>query len=113
MSDVTVKQGDTLPPVQGTCQLPDGTSADLTDADAITFRMTPESAGLADDIAGAASAVGDPTAGVVEYPWQAGDTAIPGLYRAEFHVHYLDGSSETFPSEGYISVEVQRAAVAA
>lgn len=112
MSDITVKQGDTLPAVQGTCLLPDGTAADLTDASAITFRMTPESAGLTADLAGAATATDPATSGVVEYEWQPGDTDVPGLYLAEFHVEYLDGSSETFPSEGYISVEVQRAAAA-
>lgn len=109
---VIVKQGDLLPTVVGTCLDAAGAAADLTLASAVTFRMTPERPGLAPDISADAVVVADPAGGVVEYVWQAGDTDVCGLYRAEFGVEYMDGSSETFPTDGYVPVEIQPRAVA-
>jgi hypothetical protein len=106
-----VKQGDLLPVLEGTCLDSAGAAVNLTTAASVGFYMTPERGGLRADLVGA-GAVGDPVAGKVEYVWRAGDTDTPGLYRAEFRVVWLDGSSETFPTDGYVAVEVQRRATA-
>lgn len=43
---------------------------------------------------------------VVEYAWQPGDTDRAGLHRAEFEVTYPDGTIETWPSGGYLLVNI-------
>jgi hypothetical protein len=45
---------------------------------------------------------------VVQYNWQAGDTAEVGQYQAEFRVEYADGAIETFPNRGFIIVNVNK-----
>ena len=45
---------------------------------------------------------------IVSYAWQQGDTDIAGDYDAEFRVEFSDGSIETFPNCGFISVGICR-----
>ena len=40
----------------------------------------------------------------VKYEWQPGDTDTEGFYDAEFEVTYSDGTVETFPNRGFITV---------
>ena len=47
-----------------------------------------------------------PASGEVRYDWSVGDTAEAGSYQAEFEVTYSDGSMETFPNDGHISVKI-------
>ena len=44
--------------------------------------------------------------GQVRYAWSASDTALIGTYNGEFEVTYSDNSVETFPNNGFISIEV-------
>lgn len=46
--------------------------------------------------------------GIVAYEWGAGDTDTEGTYRAEFKVTFSDGLSQTYPSSGFIAVEISR-----
>jgi hypothetical protein len=48
----------------------------------------------------------DSPAGIVTYDWQTGDTDVSGVYYAEFEVTYGDGSVETFPNSGNISIKI-------
>lgn len=43
---------------------------------------------------------------VVQYLWQPADTAIAGLFEAEFRVTYVDGAIETFPNTEFIPVRI-------
>ena len=101
-----VKSGDTLPAVITSLSDATGSPIDLTTALSVTFSMALE--GSADLTVASASAefVGARTTGVVQYPWGAGDTDVPGLYEAAFTVTW-PGGNQTFPSEGAISVLIQ------
>lgn len=50
--------------------------------------------------------VEDAAAGEVWLVWAPGETDIAGVYRAEFEVVYQDGRRETFPGDGYISIQI-------
>ena len=111
MADVTLKQGDTQPPVIQTLYMGDGTVADLTDAD-ILFKMRRLIglvAGEGDILIieeGEAASLGDPEDGVVKYEWAQGDTDIAGGYEAEWEVTFEDGEVLTFPNGGYLTIAI-------
>ena len=41
---------------------------------------------------------------VMGYAWTPSDTDVAGRYQAEFEITYSDGSVETFPNRGFITV---------
>ncbi len=43
---------------------------------------------------------------VVQYNWQAIDTATAGQFEAEFRVTYADGAIETFPNTEFIQIRI-------
>jgi len=45
-------------------------------------------------VSGAACNITDAVNGKVEYRWQVGDTAVPGLYNAEFRITFADNSTQ-------------------
>ena len=49
-----------------------------------------------------ASALG----GVADYDWRAGDTNVAGIYNAEVEV-LRGGLPETFPNDGYFTIDVK------
>lgn len=51
------------------------------------------------------TATGTPT---IRYDWDAADTDTQGVYRGEFEVTYADGSIETFPNQGFITIQIER-----
>lgn len=90
-TDFPMVVGDLLPVLRVTLIGADGvTPLDLTTAISITFSMR-----LNDDsspaVGGACTPVGNPTTGVVDYPWKAGDTDIGGEYDIEWIVVYPAG----------------------
>jgi len=101
----TIKTGDTSPALRVALKYDDCKAVNTTDA-TVTFRMR-EYGGTVPviDSAGVIVTIG----GVVEYRWAEGDTDASGSYEAEFEVTYADGTVETFPSSGYIPVEVTEA----
>ena len=48
----------------------------------------------------------DPVNGLVWVIFDQGDTDAVGTYRAEFEVTHADGRKETFPSSGYLSLQI-------
>lgn len=102
----TIKQGDTSPPL--TTTLADaGVPIDLSSTSNIQFIMEDPFARtvIEDDRTGNVNIVSEAD-GLVEYIWQDGDTDTAGAYRAEWIVEYDTGTSETFPVDGYLGVEV-------
>lgn len=55
----------------------------------------------------------DPTSGSiinkgrVSYSWGVGETDDPGVYNVEFAVTFPDNSVRTFPSDGYMTLEIE------
>lgn len=74
--------------------------------DEVFFRMATLDGG--EPVVFAAAAITDADEGEVTYTPIWGDTATPGLFLAEFIVHYgADASNpQTFPNEGYLLIQV-------
>ena len=90
-ADLDMVVGDLLPLLDATLIGADGvTPVDLSTATSITFSMR-----IWDDsqtaIGGPCTPVGNPTAGVVRYAWQPGDTAMAGEYNCEWVVVFPAG----------------------
>ena len=49
------------------------------------------------------------TSGTVRYDWEAGDTAVIGLFRGLFKIVSASGTPEHYPTEGYIWVNIESA----
>jgi len=98
-----LKKSDTSPEIAiQVTKESDATSLDLTGASA-TFSMK---RGNTTKVDNATASVSDPTNGVVKYLWIAADTDTTGTYRAEFTVTFPSGKIATFPSNGFIEVEI-------
>jgi transcriptional/translational regulatory protein YebC/TACO1 len=48
----------------------------------------------------------DTVAGIVWMVFEQGDTDEQGLFQAEFEVSFSDGRIETFPSDGFILIDI-------
>ena len=93
-----IKQNDTRPALYAQL-LQDGSPVDLTGC-TVRFNM---SSGLSRE-----AIITDATNGCVRYDWQEGDTAVPGVYAAEFEVTFPDGTRETFPNDGFLEIVITR-----
>lgn len=95
----TIKRGDTSPSIKY------APGVDLTGA-TVVFKMssldfTPKIA------AGVVTVYNDAAEGdVMQYDWNAADTDTDGIHRAEYQVTYADGSIETFPNDGFITISI-------
>lgn len=98
-----IKENDTTPSIRATLQNGSGDPVDLLDA---TVRFHMRAIGSTTATIDANATVMNASGGIVQYNWQAGDTADVGSYQAEFEVSYSNGTVETFPSSGYIRVEI-------
>ncbi len=103
--DFYTKAGDTLPVLLTTLLDSTGSAIDLTDAVSVAFKMAADGADTL-TVDSSANIVGPPTAGEVQYAWQAGDTDVAGSYNGAFVVTYATGE-QTFPSAGFISILIQ------
>lgn len=101
----SIKKGDTSPALRATLRYDDCSAVNLTGA-SVRFHM--RQVGSTQVLIDAAAVVVS-VAGVVEYRWTSLNTAAVGAYEAEFEVTYADGKIETFPSDGFISVEIVEA----
>lgn len=102
MYDVIIKRGDTRNCIKAILKDSAGSQVDLTDCE-VRFHMAPLGRQA---IVSRAAHIEDPTAGEVWVVWAPGETDIAGVYRAEFEVVYQDGRRETYPNDGYISIQI-------
>jgi len=106
MADFTIKRNDLLPILEAILRDANENPVDLTDATGVVFHMR-EEAGAAMKITDGLAAIGsNPAAGQVSYAWQTDETDTSGIFLAEFEVTWTGGKIQTYPSKGYISVEV-------
>lgn len=105
MADVVVKKGDTNATI-GPYMVTDTTGAtvNLTGA-TVTFVMRPVTASA--PTTNATATVVTPASGVVSYAPTTVDTAVAGLYQAEFHYTLSGGKTGTWPVSGYLEIQVE------
>lgn len=101
--NVTMKQGDTYPPVEITVQDPDGNPLALPTGTTVRFHMGTLRAGAS--FLGAGQVL-DAANGRILYQWQEGDTNTPGGFLAEFQLTLPDGRILTVPNNDWIEVEI-------
>jgi len=95
MSDgITIYQGNLSPAISDVLTNEDGSVVNLTGA-SLTFKMRRVDTGAI--IASHAATIVDATAGKWSYQWQAGDTAIPGEFKAWLTVTPSGGSAQDTP----------------
>ncbi len=99
----TIKRGDTLPFIEATLRSESGAPVNLTAA-SVLFKMKKPGSNAV--LISRACTITDAANGVVRFIWQAGDTDTIGNYSAEFEATFFDGSVETFPNDGYVTVRV-------
>lgn len=93
-----IKKDNTKPAIQFQIKNPDGTARNLTGS-ALFFYM--KKGGTLKVNAGVCTPI-NASQGIYEYRWVAADTNESGQFRAEVRI---DGV-ETYPTDGYITVEV-------
>ena len=101
MDSFFIKRGDTSPSI---IYVLSPSEVDLTGA-TVRFNMRSKAGAIQINRASAVivTASGTPT---VRYNWQAGNTAVAGVYEAEFEVTYASTAVETFPNDVHIIVAV-------
>jgi len=102
LNEITIKQGDTRNCIKATLRDKDGELVDLTDLQ-VLFNMKKINGSTKTNTY---AHVEDAVNGEVWYVWNEGDTDVPGRYRGDFEVIYLDGKVETFPNNGYINIKI-------
>jgi hypothetical protein len=102
----TITQNDTAPPIRS--RLKDsGEPVNLTNVSNVFFYMENEykEVVVSDDLTGRVNIL-DNTVGEVEYMFKSSETENVGRFKAEWEVLYDDGTRETFPSDGKVSIEI-------
>lgn len=97
-----IKKNDTAPSLQRTLTDSDG-AIDLTGA-TVRFHMAATVGGTAK--VDAEATIVTAASGIVKYDWASGDTDTTGSYYGEFEITYSDGSSETVPNPGFITINI-------
>jgi hypothetical protein len=102
-----IKQNDTLPVFEALLKTQvedqDPVPVDLTGA-SVVFKMQPSDGGPLK--VNAPAVILDALTGNVEYQWIPADTDTVGSYLAEFEVTFLSGKLLSFPTVGYLTVQV-------
>ena len=102
-----IKRNDTRPPITAT--LSDELGAVPLGSATVTFKMdaAPDSGITGFTPVNGTCTITDADKGIVAYQWTSGDTAVAGVFRAEFEVAFPGGAVETFPSDGYIDIIIR------
>src|SRR5690606_30586890 len=99
---IQLKRNDTKDTISYTMTYADGTPVNLTGA-TVRFLMGTGKSIVTDSAATIKSA----SSGQVEYTLKESDTLVAGTFKSEFQVTFSDGKVKTFPTNGYIMVNIQ------
>lgn len=105
MAKFEIKQDATQPFLRVEFLDGDGTAVDLTNGSNIYFKLATNDNQYTPIFSGAATITGS-TTGLVEYRWNASDTARSGLFLAEFHTTFSDGTKLVLPTDHSLFVEM-------
>ena len=100
--DVTIKRGDTRNCIKAILKDVDGNPVNLTGCEVKFHMALIHRAAMIDR----AIHVENAAEGEVWVVWAPGETDTAGMYWAEFEVMYNDGRLETFPNNGYVSIQI-------
>lgn len=104
-ADFTIKQGDTAPGLADTLSFSNGEAVNLEGA-TLKFVMRNMTFATPVTLTGTAS-ITEAAEGKVSYLFSASDTASIGNYAANWLVTFASGKKMTFPTIGYLWIEVQ------
>jgi hypothetical protein len=103
-SSFVIRAGDELPVLRGRATYRDAAGVvkpfSFTGWTGLTFLAT--ATGLA-PITGPATGDAD---GLLSYQWNPADTDIAGTYEGKFFGNDPDGYQQTFPTKGFITIEI-------
>ena len=104
MSDFFIKQNDTSPAMQIQFLDGDGDPVSISGG-TVKFKMSRFNTG--EKIVDSNAIIANGEIGIAYYLWNAADTAQQGVFKSEFEVTYSDGYVETFPNDGYITIDIR------
>ena len=109
MNSFNIKQGDTSPALRVQLQNENEQSVDIRGYNRLSFYLKKEDSDTLKidlDDSDPKVIVEDPESGIVRYEWLRKDTNTTGVYKAEFEVEYANGSIESFPNTGNITIYI-------
>jgi hypothetical protein len=98
-----VKKNDSYDAITYQLENEDNSTVDLTGA-SVNFVMGKKNK----LITNAKATVTSATSGIVSYQLNPSDTLVSGTFLAEFVVTFANGTTKTYPSNGYITVDVEQ-----
>ena len=101
-----IKQNDLLPILEAILQDVNENPVDLGSALGIVVHLREEDGAALKIEDGVVVIDSNPATGKITYAWVSTDTDTNGLFLGEFEVTWPGDKKQTFPSRGYISVEV-------
>jgi hypothetical protein len=103
MTEISMRQGTTLPILQATVKDDNGDVIDLSTVTAVVFRMYNTDGVKIDNVdASVVSAVD----GTIKYEWTAEDTDTVASYNAHFKLTFASGGIMIAPSRNTLNIEV-------
>ena len=95
---INLRKGDLYPP------LTIDTNADVTGATSLEakLRRKHQSSVMTKTLTAT-----DPTNGVLQYAWVAGDTDVPGTYLVQAVVTFATGEIQTFPQRSHLELIIR------
>ncbi|MGO4496435.1 BppU family phage baseplate upper protein [Paenibacillus sp. 2RAB27] len=103
MATIYLKQNDTHTPIRATLRDPEGEPVPLVGA-VVGFYMSKNGSNIVAREADILDAAG----GRVIFNFQEGETSETGTLQAEFKVNFSDGTVETFPNNGYLTIIIDK-----
>lgn len=106
MVDFSIKRNDLLPILEAILQDASRNPIDLSNAVSIVFHLREEKGAKLKIEDGVVVIDANPKTGKITYSWVDTDTDTSGVFLGEFEVTWTGAKKQTFPSKGYISVQI-------